>query len=162
MKETRFKDIFVSEDGFVYKKYLNDDKKKLSHWKDNVGYYQVIFRVGGKRKYIRVHRLVAETFIPNPNNFPMVNHKDGNKLNNRVDNLEWCTNSYNTQQAYNSGLYKSTYRCGVLAKNKLTGELKEFVSIRSCAESLNINRKTLTGILKGSKVNNYQHDFSYI
>ena len=46
-------------------------------------------------KYYRLHRLVAETFIPNPNNYPCINHKDENKQNNKIDNLEWCTWKYN-------------------------------------------------------------------
>lgn len=60
------------------------------------GYYRVLFNCRGKgRKQKFVHRLVAEAFIPNPDNLPQVNHKDENKLNNCVDNLEWCTNIYN-------------------------------------------------------------------
>lgn len=60
------------------------------------GYYCVVLSLG-KRKLINkgVHRLMAETFIPNPNNLPQVNHKDENKFHNLIDNLEWCTNSYN-------------------------------------------------------------------
>lgn len=58
-------------------------------------YYSVGLSKEGKVKRIRVHRLVAEAFIPNPDNLPCVNHKDENKLNNNAENLEWCTIAYN-------------------------------------------------------------------
>ena len=59
------------------------------------GYMYINLSKNGKSNYFRVHRLVAEAFIPNPDNLPEVNHKDENKLNNCVDNLEWCTREYN-------------------------------------------------------------------
>lgn len=62
---------------------------------NNQGYLQVNLYKNGKVKTFRVHRLVAEAFLPNPDNLPEVNHKDENKLNNCVSNLEWCTSSYN-------------------------------------------------------------------
>lgn len=62
--------------------------------KDN-GYKVVVIYKNGKRKKYLVHRLVAQAFIPNPNNYPIINHKDENKTNNAVWNLEWCTYEYN-------------------------------------------------------------------
>lgn len=67
-----------------------------------------------------VHILVAKTFIPNPNNYPIVNHKDGNKHNNRVDNLEWVTYSENNQHAYDTGLKKDNQIVFRLKNNLLT------------------------------------------
>lgn len=63
---------------------------------DAKGYERIDFKINGKRYRSKsIHRLVAQTFIPNPNNLPQVNHKDENKLNNCVENLEWCSNKYN-------------------------------------------------------------------
>lgn len=59
------------------------------------GYEKVTLYNNGKGKKYYIHRLVAEAFIPNPDNLPFVNHKDENKTNNCIDNLEWCTNEYN-------------------------------------------------------------------
>lgn len=121
-----------------------------------------MFRVKGKKKYIRIHRLVAELFLDNPNNYTQINHKDGNKLNNSVNNLEWTTNSQNTQHGYDNNLYKNKYRCELKVTNKLTKEILYFKSIRECSNTLNINRKTITSILKGiKKTNNYNYEFEY-
>lgn len=54
----------------------------------------------GKYKTFKVHRLIALTYIPNANNLPSINHKDENKLNNHIDNLEWCTIKYNNNRSY--------------------------------------------------------------
>ena len=62
---------------------------------NNNGYKQVILSRDGKLKHMLVHRLVAEAFLPNPNNLQEVNHKDEDKTNNNVTNLEWCTREYN-------------------------------------------------------------------
>lgn len=62
---------------------------------NNMGYEWVSLRTNNKGKTCFVHRLVAQAFIPNPNNLPYINHKDENPLNNQVDNLEWCSPKYN-------------------------------------------------------------------
>ena len=69
------------------------------------GYYSVGLCKNGKRVHKRIHRLVAEAFLPNPDNLPQVNHKDENRLNNRVSNLEWCDNTYNSQYPNDLSIY---------------------------------------------------------
>ena len=81
---------FVSNLGIVYSD-KRKERKALKPYYNTKGYACVDL---GSTTH-RVHRLVAITFIPNPNNEPQVNHKDENKANNRVDNLEWCSNEYN-------------------------------------------------------------------
>lgn len=68
------------------------------------GYHDVVLRIAGQPKSFRVHRLVAQSFIPNPDNLATVNHIDGNKLNNAVSNLQWMSQSDNMQHAFATGL----------------------------------------------------------
>ena len=82
--------------------------KELALTRDEKGYLRVRIYVDGVRKTVRVHRVVAETFIPNPYEKPEVNHKDGNKENNCDWNLEWTTERENTLHAYRSGLKEKT------------------------------------------------------
>lgn len=77
----------------------NKNNIKTSNLYKN-GYLYVDLYKYNKRKRKLIHRLVAEAFIPNFNNCPQINHIDGNKQNNRIDNLEWCTCSYNLKEAY--------------------------------------------------------------
>lgn len=80
-------------------------EKILSCEINNKGYIMVALCKNTKIKLFSVHRLVAKAFIPNPNNLSQVNHKDRNKENNHVNNLEWCTQSVNMQHAYKQGLW---------------------------------------------------------
>lgn len=83
----------VSSDGQVRNKKTN---VILKAHKDHKGYLEVRISYNHQKYSLKVHRLVAQAFIDNPNNYPQVNHKDECKTNNRVSNLEWCTAKYNS------------------------------------------------------------------
>lgn len=88
----------------------NSNTLKLLKTKDNsCGYKYVGIRINKRKNKTMffIHRLMALYFIENPNNYPCVNHIDGNKKNNSIDNLEWCTKSYNTLHAVKIGLIKT-------------------------------------------------------
>lgn len=76
------------------------NNRLLTGCKDNAGYVLVCLSKNNKTVHRRVHRLVAQAFIKNPNDWPEVNHKDGDKANNCVNNLEWCTRKYNSKHAH--------------------------------------------------------------
>ena len=112
------------------------------------GYYRVELRKKGKRFYLLVHRLVAENFIPNFDNKLQVNHINGNRFDNRVENLEWCTQSYNIKHAYESGLMKPKYgkdngwHTEVLQYDLDGNFIKEWESISEAKKRLGINNIT--------------------
>lgn len=130
--QTKWKDIVGYENEYQINQFgeirtlKNSPKlKKYDVLKPQIskrnGYvYQMLYK-NGKEKLLRVHRLVAMAFLPNPNNLPQVNHKDGNKQNNSVDNLEWCEQSDNMKHAYKNGLQipSENQRKAIINTNKL-------------------------------------------
>lgn len=90
-------------------------------------YWRVGVQINNKRKQMAIHRLVAEAFIPNPNNLPQINHIDGNKDNNYVSNLEWCDNSYNQLHAFRNGLKDITKLSEHSSMRKLTIDQVKYI-----------------------------------
>jgi hypothetical protein len=102
----RSNDRIVFNNGSNVENKING--KELKQYKNNMGYMYVDLCVDGKKKHYLVHRLVATAFIDNPCNHPIINHKDNNPLNNTVNNLEWCTYSYNNQYSHNQNRHPCT------------------------------------------------------
>lgn len=129
-------DIQVMSDGKVYQ-----GDKELTQYKNTKGYWNVW--VDGKNK--KVHRLVALFHIPNPHNKPEINHKDGNKDNNDVSNLEWVTTQENRDHAIENKLWGKN----ILKKRKLTDD--QVVEIRTTYKRGVITQKTLSEMYGVSK-----------
>ena len=139
--------------------------------RDRKGYLAVDLYENGERKTKRVHRLVAEAFIPNPDNKTEVNHKDGNKLNNNVSNLEWVTSKENVRHAWDNGLMKPSYsmlgrknpnggRTGRPFKIVETGDVYE--TLKECEEAIDGNNRHINDCLRGRQKTHRGYHFEYL
>lgn len=171
MKEL-WKRIYINEVKTIYKisslgnvintktnKYIHPFKShcKKHKTKDDDYYLSVRLYYNGKKfhKDYKVHRLVAIYFIPNPNHYSMVNHIDGNKTNNCVSNLEWCSNKYNIQHAFNHKLEipiygENHYKHKLTVKDVITilRRLSNHESLSKIAKDYNVTKQTISGILR--------------
>lgn len=119
--------------------------KSLKQQKSQYGYFRVILYKDRKAIAKTIHRLVATAFLSNPDNLPQINHKDGNKENNHVSNLEWCTSSYNIRHAFRMGLSKShTPKGADHPLSKLTDE--KVVEMRRLRTEKKLTQKELSEI----------------
>lgn len=123
----------VNEKGEVWSYYKQGLKAQRLN---QSGYLIVQLYKNNKSTFYTVHRLVANAFLPNPNNFPVINHKDENKMNNNVENLEWCSVEYNVR-----------YTCNKLVRCIETGQI--FNSLKEAAASVNRKSSTMCSHLKG-------------
>jgi len=124
----------------------------LKQYNRKDGYLQVSFRMNGKPITKKVHRLVAETFIHNPNMLPMVNHLDCDRTNNNVDNLEFCTASYNQQYREKYGISRAEVLGHPLFSINLdTNEVSHFSSQHEAGRELGISDGNINKVLKGSR-----------
>lgn len=118
-------------------------------------YYMVRLRKNGESKQFKIHRLLALHFIDNPDSKPHINHIDGNKKNNSLSNLEWCTASENMQHAYDNGLKKKMYGRNNGA-SKLVLNLESGIYYESCKNAsiaYGIKHTTLKSQLNGNNRN---------
>lgn len=157
-----FEGYEIDELGNVYCTRYKDERILRSWEEINTGYQIVRIRKNKKTVCFRVHRLVAEAFLPNPDNLPYVKHKGDNRKDNSVYNLEWGSCPDNTQEGYDNNCYAFYTRChSVKATHKATGEVFYFKSLRCCADALGLDRKRISAILKRGALNNYDYEFCY-
>lgn len=124
----------------------------LKQWDNGHGYMCVAIYSSGKIADLYVHRIVATCFIPNPNGYLEVNHKDNNPRNNAVSNLEWCTRQYNSDYKKNFGTTSAeVLGQPAIAVNPETSEVFWFESQSEAARQLGVNRKHVNSVIKGTR-----------
>ena len=154
----------------------NKSGKAIHIRHDSSGYPEVHLCKDGKDYYRRVHRLFAEAYIPNPDNLPCVNHKDENRTNYNLDNLEWCDHSYN--QKYGTVNERRSSKISESLKGKpkpwveqqrgipvtaidSSGIETTYPSGRSAARELNVSQSRIQDILQGRKKSTHGYKFRY-
>lgn len=149
----------ISDNGQI--RSLKFNKIKNLKPSSNGNYLFVMLYKNGIGKCYYIHRLVAETFLSNEQNYPQINHKDGNKINNNISNLEWVTIKDNNQHAFDIGLKtiwnkgkfgQNTSRSKIILQYSLDNTLiAEYGSIREAGRQLNISSSAISAVCKGKK-----------
>lgn len=149
LKIKDFEDYLIDKKGNIF----SVRKNKYLKWSINRdGYAKVTLHKNKYKKMFSVHRLVAQTFIPNVNNLPQINHKDGNKLNNNVNNLEWCTAKHNMNEAVRIGLFENARK--INRENAIKNNL--------CKNYILANKKTKKKVNKYDKEKNFLETYESI
>ena len=136
-------DYAIAKDGTILS-LLTDQYVKTSV--DSNGYLKVTLHKDGSMCTRRVHILVAQQFIPNPDNLPVVNHIDGNKQNPNVTNLEWCTQQDNVIHAHRTGLQTKTSD-----KVVVRGDGRVYKSLTEAAKDNNITKSAISKVINGNR-----------
>lgn len=148
----------VSNDGQI----RNDNRNTILKQGTEQGYKTVGLHINKKLKKCRVHRLVALMWIDNPENKPYVNHIDGNRSNNNINNLEWVTPSENTQHAVQTGLLVSACKRAVKQYDKDGNFIAEYASITDAAQATGSDASKITICCQGRRIttNGFQWRYS--
>lgn len=160
----------VSRDGIVRsldREYVNSRgqrRKVKSHILttsvDKYGYEKVTLCCYDKTIYTTVHRLVAEKYIPNPNNLPQVNHKNENRLDNRVENLEWCTPKYNSSYGTRTERSARARSIPIIAINS-EGNETYYESASEASRKLSLQQGNISACLRGLQHHSGEYTFRY-
>lgn len=144
-----FEDYQISSMGSVYSKKVG---RLLAQQPDKKGYLRVKFSKHNKGYTFKVHRLVAQAFISNPDNLPQINHKDEIITNNSVDNLEWCTPKYNANYGTRNQrcVCKQQFR-PVIQLSKDGMFIKRWKNITSASKALGIDMSQISGVCRHKK-----------
>lgn len=145
----RVKSLYINNYDINTKTFKKIERERILKPHDNKKGYLIVKL---NKKSCKVHRLVAEAFIPNPNNLPQVNHKDENKENNRASNLEFCTNKYNARYSHSKP---------VLQYDLEGNFIKEWSCIKEAHETLNISDSKISFCCKHKKYNNTAGGFRW-
>jgi hypothetical protein len=151
MRQYKNTQYYITEGGDVFNKQNN----KKSHQISNSGYKMVNLQIDGKPKMCSIHRLVAQTYLNNPNNLPIVNHINGIKTDNRVNNLEWTTRQENEKHAVDSKLKASGEKHGMskLKENDVNWIRKNYkprdveFGRKAMSEKLKVTPQLITAII---------------
>ena len=120
--------------------------------RSNTSYANLTLRKDGYTAHCCVHRLVAMTFISNPNNLPIINHKDENGLNNRVNNLEWCTYKYNSNYGTAKQKLSEALSVPVIQYDKQGRKIKKHKSIKSASQSTGVSYPCISACCTGRQI----------
>ena len=142
--------LIRSLDRYIPRRFGKDKEVRMCFYKGHVmklyednGYLVVNLRKQCKSDVRKVHRLVGEAFIENPKCLPFINHIDGNKKNNNVSNLEWCTAEHNNIHAYKTGLHKPRFGTKVIQIDKNNNIISEYESIHEAERETGINKNSI-------------------